>query len=116
MTALLESLDRARIDFDFSALADLWRTGYEPTAEEFEALATFALDRKRRVTRQGVVAKARAVLRYKELRANKWSVADAKAKVADEFSMHEVMLEDPIRGKNSAVNQILAKWAARGAA
>jgi hypothetical protein len=115
MSELLEALERVKTDFDFSAVADLWRTGYKPTAEEFAAFATFTID-KRQQGRKRVAAQARAVLRFKELRSNKSSVADAIALAAKESGLHVLKIENAIRGKNRAVNQLLAVWARRSAA
>lgn len=116
MTALLEALERARIDFDFAPLAQLLRSGYRPTDDEWNAFADFTFDKRRRDARKRVITQGRAMVRYKELRSAKYASADAIQKVADEFSLHTLAVKDVIRGKNSAVNRLVAAWARRGIA
>jgi uncharacterized protein YoaH (UPF0181 family) len=115
MSELLEALERAKIDYDFGALADLLRSGYQPDNDEWDAFAAFTIDHKRRATRQLVVKRARAALRYKELRADKWSAGDAIEKVAGEFDLHHLTVRTVARGRDAAVNRVLDEWAAQTA-
>lgn len=109
--ALLDAIEEALRERTLAPVAELWRTGYRPTAQELGALESVSFGPNPDV-RAALQTKAHAKLRYRALRKAKVPVAVALAQAADEFNLHPETLRYIIAGKDRRVEALLAEWSA----